>query len=68
MGDNKLYLKPAEGLVIPNPDTGLDLPKHGAAVTNSAYWRRLLRSKDVVATTAEQIAAAEETPAAKKGK
>lgn len=45
----KLHIKPAPGLRIPNPDTGSDLKAEGEMVANTTYWRRLLRSKDVVA-------------------
>ena len=53
----KLHLKPAEGLVIPNPETGKDLPAWGSSVENDIYWRRLLKDGDVVKTTEAEIAA-----------
>lgn len=55
----KLHLRPAEGLVIPNPETGKDLPAWGSSVENDIYWRRLLKSGDVIKTTETEIAAAE---------
>lgn len=53
----KLHLKPAKGLVIPNPETGKDLPAWGSSVENDIYWRRLLKAGDVVKTTETEIAA-----------
>ena len=56
---DKLFVMPAEGRVIPDPATGRDLPAHGTAVTPSRIWRLHLRDRDVVETTAEEIAKAE---------
>lgn len=53
---DKLFVKPAQGLKIPNPETGRDLPPYGALVGNTVYWRRLLRDLSVVETDANGIA------------
>lgn len=61
----KLHLKPADGLRIPNPETGRDLSADGEFVTNTTYWRRLLRSKEVVEVEQTTTTSA---ASAKKGK
>ena len=42
------FLKPREGMVVPNPKTGTPLPKDGKLVELDAFWRRRLRDGDVV--------------------
>lgn len=60
--DAKLFVKPAEGRVIPNADQpGTDLPAEGAHVANSRFWRQRLKDGDVVE------AAAPEANSKKKG-
>lgn len=54
----QIFVKPQAGLVIPDPETGKDLPPEGAAVEDAAYWRRLKREGDVLPTTEAEIAAA----------
>lgn len=51
-----LHVKPKAGLAIPNPENGKDLPAWGATVDNTPYWRRLVRSGDVLTTTEDEIA------------
>lgn len=53
-----LYVRPAEGLTIPDPATGAHLPAAGAGVDDCPYWRRRLREKSVELTDKEAIAAA----------
>lgn len=48
---DKLTVKPATGLKIPNPDTGRDLAAEGESVPNTTYWRRLIRDGSVTAAT-----------------
>ena len=43
-----MYVKPAEGLKIPDPDRFDWLPEEGRDVPATAYWHRRLRDKDVV--------------------
>lgn len=54
----QIFVKPKAGLIIPDPETGKDLPPEGAAVEDAAYWRRLKREGDVLSTTEAEIAAA----------
>lgn len=45
---DRLYLKPAEGLKVRNPDrNNAHMPAAGEWVTLSTYWRRRLRFADV---------------------
>ena len=47
-----MFVKPATGLVIPDPDRGGVLPAEGRDVPPTEFWRRRLRDGDVVAATA----------------
>ncbi len=63
----RLYLKPAEGLVIPSPDHGkAPLPTEGGWVLSSSYWSKRLAEQDVADDTKAQLEreAAEEQAAA----
>jgi hypothetical protein len=51
-----LFVKPAEGLKVRDPDTRRHLPEEGAAVPRSTYWLRRLRDGDVVAASAPRPA------------
>ena len=42
-----MYLVPAEGLSIPDPDRRDRLPAEGREVPSSDYWNRRLRDGDV---------------------
>ncbi|MFH5924553.1 DUF2635 domain-containing protein [Roseomonas xinghualingensis] len=42
-----MYVKPAKGLQIPDPELGDFLPKEGRRVTPSEYWTRRILDKDV---------------------
>jgi hypothetical protein len=43
-----MYVKPAPGLVIPDPDRFDTLPADGRDVPDSDFWLRRLRDGDVV--------------------
>jgi hypothetical protein len=43
-----MFVKPAEGLVIPDPDRHDMLPAEGRDVPASDFWMRRLRDGDVV--------------------
>lgn len=43
-----MFVKPAEGLVIRDPDLLDLLPATGREVPDSVYWQRRLRDRDVV--------------------
>jgi hypothetical protein len=47
MGDF-IYIKPGEGLTVPDPDMKDHLPVNGRQVKDGPYWRRLLKTGDVV--------------------
>ncbi len=53
-----LFIKPAPGLVIPDPDRRDLLPAEGRAVPHSDFWLRRLRDGDVLPTTEAEITAA----------
>lgn len=52
-------VKPAKGLVVRDPATGLRLPAHGASVPATPFWRQRHRHGDVADTTEAEIAAGE---------
>jgi len=56
----KIYLKPAEGITVPDPELGGHLPPEGREVNDSPYWRRRLKDKSVI------LADAPADPAPKK--
>lgn len=49
---SKIFLKPAPGLAVINPQTDKPLPPEGAAVELTTYWRRRLNDGDVVRSAA----------------
>ena len=52
----RLFLKPAEGLVIPSPDHGkAPLPIEGSWVQSSSYWSKRLAELDVTDDTEAQL-------------
>jgi hypothetical protein len=71
-----MFVKPAEGLTIRDPDLRDYLPAEGRDVPNSEYWNRRLRDRDVVPSQPpvtpspaapvepEPVQAAEQVPAA----
>jgi hypothetical protein len=45
----RLYVKPAEGRAVPDPENGGELlPAAGRSVPNTAYWQRRLKDTDVI--------------------
>lgn len=45
----RLYVKPAEGRAVPDPENGGELlPAAGRSVLNTAYWQRRLKDEDVI--------------------
>lgn len=59
----KLHLKPAPKKTVFDPATKKPLPEKGAAVEDSAYWRRRLADKDVVRIDPPKAAAAKKKEA-----
>lgn len=49
-----MYVKPAPGLVIRDPDLLDLLPEDGREVPNTEYWNRRWRDGDVVAAESKQ--------------
>lgn len=47
-----MFVKPAKGLVIPDPDRHDRLPVEGRDVPASDFWMRRMRDGDVVEATA----------------
>lgn len=43
-----MFVKPAPGLLVPDPERGGDLPPEGATVPDSVYWRRRIADGDVL--------------------
>lgn len=43
-----MFVKPAAGMVIPDPDRNDVLPAEGRDVPSSDFWMRRLRDGDVV--------------------
>lgn len=52
----RLYLKPVEGLIIPDPATRQPLPAEGQWVEGSIYWSRRLNASEVTDNTEAQTA------------
>jgi hypothetical protein len=44
---SRMTVYPAEGRVVPDPETGGDLPAEGRDVPRDAYWLRRLQDQDV---------------------
>jgi len=44
---NTMYVVPAKGRVVPDPERGNDLPEKGREVPRNAYWLRALTAGDV---------------------
>ena len=45
---SQLYVKPAPGRVVPDPERGGYLPESGGSVPRNAYWQRRLTDQDVI--------------------
>lgn len=43
-----MYLKPAEGRIVADPDRGDELPAAGRDVPLTQYWQRRIADGDVV--------------------
>ncbi|HEY0183522.1 MAG TPA: DUF2635 domain-containing protein [Rhodopila sp.] len=59
-----MFVKPAEGMVIPDPDRCDALPAEGRDVPASDFWMRRLRDGDVVEAETGAEPRAEVKPAA----
>jgi hypothetical protein len=55
-----MFVKPAPGLIVRDPETREPLPPHGDWVPRTTYWLRRLRDGDV--SEAEPGGAAEPAP------
>ena len=44
---SRIYVKPATGRTVPDPERGGDLPEAGDFVPHTAYWQRRIADKDV---------------------
>lgn len=62
----RLWLKPATGLTVINPETGKPLPAEGDLVAVSKYWRRRLNDGDVIETGMPQKNAPATKPSKKE--
>jgi len=54
---SNLFLKPAAGLIVRDPDSGEILPAEGRHKTDNEFWRRRLRDGDVIEVSQKQEAA-----------
>lgn len=43
-----IKLKPAPGLIVPNPATGRPLEASGETVERTVYWQRRIEDEDVL--------------------
>lgn len=43
-----MYLKPAPGILVPDPDRGDTLPAEGREVLPTQYWQRRVNDGDAV--------------------
>lgn len=55
-----MFVRPADGLKIRDPETGNYLPETGQIVPRSSFWLRRLKDGDVVESTAPSASAAEQ--------
>ena len=55
-----MFVRPAEGMKILDPQTRRTIPETGANVPEDGYWHRLLRDGDVIATDPAPAAANQE--------
>lgn len=62
----KLFVKPAQGLVIRDPKTMQILPPEGKLVTESTYWVRRLKCGDVSIVKNESMENVKESKIAPK--
>ncbi|NVJ90876.1 MAG: DUF2635 domain-containing protein [Methylocystaceae bacterium] len=45
---DKMYIKPAEGMTIPHPDTGAAILESGTWVPNNKFYRGFLTRKEAL--------------------
>ncbi len=57
----KIYIKPANGIKVRDPQTGEHLPEAGAEKPRSHYWLRRLKDGDAVETKAPAMVKAATT-------
>lgn len=55
-----MFVKPKEGLRVPDPDRGDTLPTDGREVPQTQYWQRRITDGDVIEADAPQTVATEE--------
>ncbi|MNR11446.1 hypothetical protein D3C85_1277450 [compost metagenome] len=60
---SRMTVYPAAGRVVPDPETGGDLPAEGRDVPRDAYWLRRLRDQDVTTDAPKPAKAATKPPA-----
>ena len=56
-----MFIKPATGLVVRDPETMRQVPDTGREVPETPYWMRRLRDGDVVTATADTATGTTET-------
>ena len=47
MQRDRMFVTPAPGRVVRDPETGLPIPEGGVQMEKTQYWLRRLRDKDV---------------------
>lgn len=52
---DKLFVKPAKGLLVRDPVSLQPLPEQGRVVPRDSHWMRRLKAGDVVETTEKAI-------------
>ncbi len=62
-----MNVKPQEGKIVRDPDTGVKLPASGRNVPNNSYWRRRLAAGDVTPAEVSAKPAPAEAPEPAKG-
>ena len=62
-----VYVKPAPGLIVRDPDTREPLPAAGAWVPRTTYWVRRLRDGDVAEAAPPPAEPEISDPKSKKG-
>lgn len=52
-----MFIKPAAGRQVPDPQRGDTLPPEGREVEPSQYWQRRVNDGDVVEAPAQEVSA-----------
>ena len=60
-----MFVKPAPGLRIPDPDLHDFLPEQGREVPDAPYWQRRIHDNDVVVVAVAEKSAIADTAATK---